>query len=143
MSTAFTWIEGEIPEQHRIFDSTRLPFIPLTTLDRAGPPWSSILAGSSGESGFVTSPRWDQLELEVHIWDGDPFSTELTTRRRNQFAGSIVDIRRGCIPLAHRNKLQAIGNCPTYINIRELHPHPETTPVVVYRRLAVDKNATS
>ncbi len=111
MSMAFTWIDGEMPEQHREFHTTRLPFIPMTTLDASGRPWSSIIAGSSGKPGFVTSPRWDLLEMDIRTWEGDPFpdnaaaaggqdmltagiGIEFSTRRRNKFAGRISDLRQ-------------------------------------------------
>lgn len=111
MAMAYTWIEGEMPEQHRVFHSTRLPFIPVTTLDAAGRPWTSIFAGQTGEPGFVSSPKWDQLHMDVKIWEGDPFNEnvklfdgqkllaagigiEFPTRRRNKFAGYIYDIHK-------------------------------------------------
>lgn len=107
---AYTWIEAEMPEQHRVFHSTRLPFIPVTTLDAEGRPWTSIFAGQSGEPGFVSSPKWDRLLMNIHTWEGDPFNEnvklfggqmlaagigiEFSTRRRNKFAGHIFDIRK-------------------------------------------------
>ena len=111
MTMAYTWIEAEMPEQHRIFHTTRLPFIPVTTLDAAGRPWTSIFAGHSGEPGFVSSPKWDQLHMDIHPWEGDPFNEnatlfdgqkmlaagigiEFSTRRRNKFAGHIFDIQK-------------------------------------------------
>lgn len=33
MTTAYTWIEGEMSEEHRIFHTTRLPFIPPEALE--------------------------------------------------------------------------------------------------------------
>ncbi|KAG1767136.1 hypothetical protein EDD22DRAFT_773450, partial [Suillus occidentalis] len=52
-------IEGEMPEQHRNFYSKCLPFIPVTTLDSMGRPWSSILADLSGEIGRASSETYD------------------------------------------------------------------------------------
>jgi predicted pyridoxine 5'-phosphate oxidase superfamily flavin-nucleotide-binding protein len=51
VSQSWKQIEGEMPEQHQNFYSKCLPFIPVTTLDSMGRPWSSILAGLSGEIG--------------------------------------------------------------------------------------------
>ena len=111
MSQAYTWIEAEMPEQHRTFHTTRLPFIPITTLDAYERPWSSIVAGPSGQPGFVTSPNWDLLEMSIRTWDGDPLADnvalvdgkdmltagigiEFSTRRRNKFAGRIFDVQQ-------------------------------------------------
>ena len=111
MAKAYTWIEGEMPEEHRIFHSTRLPFIPVTTLDADGRPWTSIFASETGEPGFVFSPKWDELHMDIHTWEGDPFNQnvqsfdgkkllaagigiEFSTRRRNKFAGYIRDIHK-------------------------------------------------
>ncbi|KAI0086996.1 hypothetical protein BDY19DRAFT_893860 [Irpex rosettiformis] len=158
MSQAYTWIDGEMPEQHRIFHTTRLPFIPMTTLDASGRPWSSIVAGPSGKPGFVTSPNWDLLEMDIRTWDGDPFAgniaaaggneiltagigIELSTRRRNKFAGRISKIQQDGRAYKLRVEVnQAIGNCPKYINIRELDPFPETSPAVAYERLAMNED---
>lgn len=113
MSMAYTWIEGEMPEQHREFHTTRLPFIPVATLDSQGRPWTSIFASHSGEPGFVSSPSWNRLDMDIRLWEGDPFwdnsatfdgkkmliagiGIEFATRRRNKFAGYISDMR-------HRN----------------------------------------
>lgn len=112
MKMAYTWIDGELPEEHRTFHTTRLPFIPVTTLDKEGRPWSCILAGASGTPGFVTSSRWDSIEMRIKIWPGDPLGNnidsfgrsgkmlaagigiEFSTRRRNKFAGYISDVRQ-------------------------------------------------
>lgn len=112
MAASFMAIEEEMPEQHRAFYTTRLPFIPVTILDAQGRPWSCILAGPSGEPGFVSSPREDRLAMDVRPWDGDPFKEnielqpskgrvlvagigiEFSTRRRNKFAGCITDVRK-------------------------------------------------
>lgn len=106
MSEAWTWIEPEMPEEHQVFYTTRLPFIPVTTVDDRHRPWSSILAGPDGQPGFATSQRLGELTLNAHVWEGDPFpqnvaasrgspvpiagiGVEFSTRRRNKFAGYI------------------------------------------------------
>jgi hypothetical protein len=116
VSQSWTKIEGEMPEQHRTFHSTRLPFIPVTTLDSMGRPWSSILAGPDGEIGWVSSETYDQLSMRAEVWDGDPLKAnvdyhagtasesqrmliagigvEFSTRRRNKFAGSVKAIEK-------------------------------------------------
>ncbi|KAF7795439.1 hypothetical protein EIP86_006597 [Pleurotus ostreatoroseus] len=149
MRMAYIWIDGEMPEEHRIFHTTRLPFIPVTTLDEEGRPWSCIFAGVSGKPGFVTSSRWDSMDMVIKTWPGDPFRNnvrlfgrknkmlaagigiEFSTRRRNKFAGHISSVHQdGDIYKLNLIVNQAIGNCPKYINVRDLVPHPDTRPVV-------------
>ena len=104
-------IDGDLPGDHATFHSTRLPFVPVTTLDSDGRPWASILAGRDGKPGFIRSPRYSVLEVEAHLWPGDPllhtadtFGTagmlvagigiEFPTRRRNKFAGRVTRLER-------------------------------------------------
>ncbi|KIJ15810.1 hypothetical protein PAXINDRAFT_55783, partial [Paxillus involutus ATCC 200175] len=61
------------PEQHQTFYTTRLPFIPVTTIDNKQRPWSSILAGPDGRPGFATSQRFSELTLHANTWEGNPF----------------------------------------------------------------------
>jgi predicted pyridoxine 5'-phosphate oxidase superfamily flavin-nucleotide-binding protein len=104
-----------MPQQHRIFHTSNLPFIPVTTLDDDGRPWASIVSGSTGAIGFVKSPDARTLSIHARVWDGDPLldtfrawsslksredaisdrfltaglGIEFSTRRRNKFAGFI------------------------------------------------------
>lgn len=109
-----TNILNALPEQHRIFHCSRLFFLPVTTLDDRGRPWASVLASNTGTPGFIKSPTESELAISVRTWDGDPilqnlpqsatfdegkklFSAvglETTTRRRNKFAGSVVEVTR-------------------------------------------------
>ena len=122
-----------MPEQHRVFYSASLPFIPVTTLDSIGRPWSSILSGPGGEIGWVSSETHDQLTMRVNVWDGDPLKAnvecyvkttggpkrkmliagigvEFSTRRRNKFAGSVKVIKeRGALYDICVTVNQAIG----------------------------------
>ncbi|KAF8428411.1 hypothetical protein L210DRAFT_3564313 [Boletus edulis BED1] len=154
MSQAWTQIEPEMPEQHQAFYKTHLPFIPVTTIDDRRRPWSSILAGRDGQPGFVTSQRLDELTLHAHVWEGDPFpqnvalgsrespaliagiGVEFSTRRRNKFAGYVEALEEdGPVLRVHSVVNEAIGECPKYINIRDLMAFSETNPRVVYRCL--------
>lgn len=112
MAMAYTWIESSFPEQHRQFYVRNLPFIPLTTLDNEGRPWSSIVAGKSGEPGFMQSQYENELSMELELWPDDPIVANLSpiqkdpdktilvaglgiefpTRRRNKFAGHIFEL---------------------------------------------------
>jgi len=113
--------ENLMREQHRIFHTSNLPFIPVTTVDDRGRPWGAIVAGATGEIGFVKSPDTKTLTVDTQLWPGDPLldtarrwieaerkheptaledgliaglGIEFTTRRRNKFAGRI----RGIVP---------------------------------------------
>lgn len=108
-------IRNNMSEQHRIFHSSNLHFIPVTTIDENGRPWASIMAGADGNIGFVKSPNPKTLSITARLWDGDPLldttaawlkakhsdtdiserfltaglGIEFSTRRRNKFAGFI------------------------------------------------------
>jgi hypothetical protein len=113
-------VENAMREQHRIFHTSNLPFIPITTLDDHGRPWGSIAAGASGKIGFVKSPDSNTLITDVRLWDGEPLldtmstwldlqkrgvtiperfltagiGIEFSTRRRNKFAGFIKNVKQ-------------------------------------------------
>ncbi|KAF9474413.1 hypothetical protein BDN70DRAFT_884841 [Pholiota conissans] len=147
-------IRGEMPEQHSTFYTTRLPFVPVCVLDDEGRPWGSILAGGDGKPGFIRHPRYDTLSIEARLWKGDPFhkavditdyengskliagiGVEVSTRRRNKFAGGItgVDVRDGDLSLQLVVN-EAIGNCPKYITLRDLTPFPAASSVIAEDR---------
>jgi len=113
--TAALWthIQGEMPEQHSTFYTTRLQFLPICILDREQRPWGSILVGRDGKQGYIHHPKYDTLVIQAKLWEKDPFSrildtwdeksgtnllagigVELSTRRRNKFAGKIVRTER-------------------------------------------------
>ncbi|KAK0243642.1 hypothetical protein EDD85DRAFT_804706 [Armillaria nabsnona] len=145
----YTSVEGDLPPDHGIFYATRLPFLPITTLDSSGRPWGSILAGPDGAPGFISSPKYTTLSFNIKVWDGDPFvsnvresrddemlmagiGVEFSTRRRNKFAGKITKRKGhgdGYHFEVHVN--EAIGNCPKYIPLRELVPH-QGSPTTVF-----------
>lgn len=114
VSDAWARVSSFMPEQHRLFHTSNLPFIPMTTLDAEGRPWASIVAGPTGDIGFVNSPDPRTLVINARLWDGDPLldiarawitskhqtavaerfltaglGIEFSTRRRNKFAGLI------------------------------------------------------
>jgi hypothetical protein len=111
MAMAFTWIDGEMPEQHREFYINNLPFVPVTILDETRRPWGSIAAGKNGQPGFITSPNETTLLMDIETWEGDPLlkyaklfdgrnnliagiGVEFPTRRRNKFAGRLTQLDR-------------------------------------------------
>lgn len=112
-------VKKAMPEQHRLFHTSNLHFLPVTTLDEHGRPWASIVAGEGGRLGFVKSPSPRSLSITARLWDGDPLvdtagawmrkkgdlsgteserfltaglGIEFSTRRRNKFAGRIRNV---------------------------------------------------
>ena len=128
---SYSWIQSYMPEQHQTFYSRNLHFVPLTTLDAQGRPWVSLLSGPEGKPGFIDSPSETELNMDVKLWPGDPFKRnlelmtssnanrllsagigiEFSTRRRNKFAGCIVEARKtGTLSRQIRFRVnQAIG----------------------------------
>lgn len=72
MKDAWFQIRNFMPDQHRLFHTSNLPFIPIATVDEAGRPWAAIVAGPRGETGFVDSPDPQTLAITARLWDGDP-----------------------------------------------------------------------
>ncbi|KAF7357898.1 putative PNPOx domain-containing protein [Mycena venus] len=160
VSRLYMHISGDLPGEHAQFHSTRLSFLPVTTLDDTGRPWGSILAGKDGEPGFIHTPRYSTLRVDAKLWEGDPLvqnsklyeradqtmlvagiGIELGTRRRNKFAGFVSQLNQaeGGMKLDFQVN-EAIGNCPKYINIRDLVPHPNTVPKIAYQKAHLSPN---
>jgi hypothetical protein len=119
VSDRWQYVENCMREQHRIFFTSNLPFISITTLDDDGRPWASIAAGATGEIGFAKSPDTRTLIMHVRLWEGEPLlnttkrwvevqngaiatperfltagiGIEFSTRRRNKFAGLIKSVK--------------------------------------------------
>jgi hypothetical protein len=106
---SITAIVDRLPEQHRIFHTSRLHFLPVTTLDQQGRPWASIICSKDGMPGFISSPNDALLKIKARLWLGDPIiqncsqlhdgkslfsgiGLEVSTRRRNKFAGHISNV---------------------------------------------------
>jgi hypothetical protein len=112
LTRTFNYIAGEMPEEHSTFYTERLPFLPVCVLDDEGRPWGSILAGKDGRRGFIHHPRYNTLSIEAKLWEGEPFlknvktdcentstliagiGVEVSTRRRNKFAGNITRLEK-------------------------------------------------
>ena len=143
VSQAWTWIEPEMREQHQVFYTTRLPFIPVTTIDDQHRPWSSILAGPDGLPGFAISRALGELTLNASVWEGDPFrqnvaatgkggrmliagiGVEFSTRRRNKFAGYIEHLESDGPILRVRSVVnEAIGYVLSANPILDIHSEP-------------------
>ena len=117
-------------DQHRAFFA-QLPFIVAAAVDSERQPWISLLAGPPG---FVTTPNSQSLEIALRIVPGDPLQDSLVagrqlgllgieqhTRRRNRLNGFIKTASSERIEVGVR---QSFGNCPKYIQAREVRYSP-------------------
>ena len=120
-------IRGYMPDQHRTFFA-QLPFVIVGSVDAAGQPWASILAG---KPGFLSSPDPGRLVIDAWPMAADPLAANLEdggrvgllgieppTRRRNRLNGTV----RLSHPTAGFEVVvsQSFGNCPQYIQARAL-----------------------
>jgi len=124
-------IRDHMPQQHRDF-YRQLPFIFTGHADAKGWPWASILFN---RSEFISAPNSKTLNIETQPVSGDPLAAswsagtrlgllgiELPTRRRNRLAAHIVESNETGIALEVD---QCFGNCPQYIQSRELSWLPQ------------------
>ncbi|KAH7890335.1 hypothetical protein F5I97DRAFT_14477 [Phlebopus sp. FC_14] len=151
-------IVNKLPEQHRIFHTSRLHYVPVTTLDAEGRPWASMLCSATGTPSFITSPSETSLRIRARLWPGDPILANLrqlgkdafqkgkalasglglepSTRRRNKFAGHVSSAEFSDYDLWLELAVShALGLCPKYINIRSLMPYVHAAPRVVHEQM--------
>jgi predicted pyridoxine 5'-phosphate oxidase superfamily flavin-nucleotide-binding protein len=136
-------MRGFMPDQHRELFG-KLPFMLLGALDAQGRPWASMLVG---EPGFASTPDAQTLRLQALPDAQDPLvdavrpgaavgllGIEPQTRRRNRMNGPVVERGDGHFSVRVQ---QSFGNCPKYIQARELRFHREdaaTADAVVSRQ---------
>lgn len=144
-------IRDYLLDQHREF-FPQLPFLVVGSVDPAGAPWATIVAG---RPGFITSPDIRTLAIaavrqpsdpaDAGMEDGDPvglLGIELHTRRRNRMNGTVrrqphgFDVAVG----------QSYGNCPQYIQLRDFaviadRAAPYAGPVETFTALDADARA--
>lgn len=117
-------IHGTVPGAGRAFLEQRR-FVVLATLDPAGRPWASILAGPPG---FATVPRESEIRLDAAPFPGDPLAAGLggsrfagllaidfATRRRMRVNGTLASGAGRPVVIQVE---QAYANCPKYIQRR-------------------------
>ncbi|CAO3409079.1 probable iron-sulfur binding protein YPO1417 [Azospirillum largimobile] len=117
-------IRDHMPDQHRDFYA-QLPFIVLGSVDPAGDPWATLIAG---RPGFMSSPTPTALDIAAHAAPGDPagkgmrdgdavglLGIEMHTRRRNRMNGVVTLGGAGF----RVDVDQSFGNCPRYIQLRD------------------------
>jgi predicted pyridoxine 5'-phosphate oxidase superfamily flavin-nucleotide-binding protein len=119
-------IRASMPEQHRTFFA-QLPFVMVGSMDAEGQPWASVLVNPPG---FISSPDARHLLIRARPAVFDPLyetlstgapiallGIEQSTRRRNRMNGLVermdddgflVDVQ------------QSFGNCPKYIQARQV-----------------------
>ncbi|MFK3793788.1 pyridoxamine 5'-phosphate oxidase family protein [Pseudomonas piscis] len=125
-------IRQAMPDQHRQFYQ-QLPFILVGAVDADGSPWASIL---EGPPGFARAPQDTRLRLDSLPASDDPLQLhegaalgllgiELHTWRRNRLNGQIATLDAQGFEVRVQ---QSFGNCPQYIQLRELQQVPLGDP---------------
>lgn len=123
-------LRDHMPDQHREFFA-ELPMLVAGTLDAYGQPWASALVG---RPGFAHSPEPTLLRVDAAPLPHDPLRGALAdgapigllgiqhhTRRRNRMNGWVRDSG----PHGFTVEVgQSFGNCPKYIDPRELRYGP-------------------
>lgn len=119
-------IRDFMPDQHRAFFA-QLPFVVAGSVDAHGQPWASVLANPPG---FIHSPDARRLDVRAHPLTADPLRRNLAagapigllgiephTRRRNRVNGVVAAVTEAGFSVRVD---QSFGNCPKYIQTREL-----------------------
>lgn len=130
-------IRPYMPEQHRTFFA-QLPFLVVGAVDSKGWPWATVLPG---RPGFVQSPDNRHLDIALHGATSDPvrqalrrgaamgiLGIELHSRRRNRMNGHITELNQNHVQVRVD---QSFGNCPQYIQHREVEfvrPAEDSSP---------------
>lgn len=122
--TAEVVLRDHMPDQHRDFFAL-LPTLVIGSVDDAGRPWASMLAG---RPGFVQSPDPVTLQVAAKPVPGDPLQKHLRlgtplgilglqpeTRRRNRMNGHVAALDDAGFTI---HVEQSFGNCPQYIQAR-------------------------
>lgn len=118
------FIRDHMPDQHREF----FPLLPMLLLggrDDAGQVWATTVWG---EPGFVQSPDPVTLRVAARTTADDPLrlhegmqigalGLQFETRRRNRANGVVSRCDDEGVTLAVR---QSFGNCPKYIQARDM-----------------------
>jgi predicted pyridoxine 5'-phosphate oxidase superfamily flavin-nucleotide-binding protein len=124
-------LRDHLIQQHMDFYPL-LPWLLIGVVDSTGHPWASVL---TGRPGFVRALDPRRLWIGGLPAAGDPIAPalsngarvgvlglELHTRRRNRLNGRVVEVASDGFVVAVE---QSFGNCPKYIQARELSPRTE------------------
>jgi len=136
-------------EQHRDFYPL-LPMLFTGFVDADGKPWASILTGTPGFSHALDERR---LWINAVPLPGDPLAAVLRdglsvgclglqweTRRRNRVNGLVSDIDGDGFTL---DVIHAFGNCPKYIQKREVVAALEPGVALLETRTALNADDTA
>ena len=115
-----------MPDQHREFFA-QPPFVVVGSVDEEGRPWASLLFGAPG---FISTPDDRTLRIASQPKEGDPLvhnlqagsplgflGIELPTRRRNRVNGVLRSWSDEGLDV---QVVQSYGNCPQYIQVRDV-----------------------
>ncbi len=142
------FIRDFLPDEHREFYE-QLPYVLIGSVDGAGRPWASILAG---QPGFIQSPDERTLEVATARIAADPLNANLVpgapigilgldyaARRRNRLTARVAAVDASLLSL---DVVQSFGNCPQYIQAREvLQPDGAIEPGPVHSLKTLDDRA--
>lgn len=130
-------IRSAMPEQHRLFFAG-LPYLLASTIDDHGWPLATLF---TGPSGFIRSPDDTHLRINAPRRQDDPalaamlsgkeigiLGIDFSNRRRNRANGRIGRMDKNRIEIVID---QSFGNCPKYIQIRELQPVSSIDPLPI------------
>ena len=142
-------IRDHLIEQHRDF-YTLLPMLFTGFVDADGKPWASILTGTPGFSHALYERR---LRINALPLPGDPLAAVLRdglsvgclglqweTRRRNRVNGLVSDIDGDGLTL---DVIHTFGNCPKYIQKREVVAALEPGVALLETRTALNADDTA
>ncbi|MGE3390483.1 MAG: pyridoxamine 5'-phosphate oxidase family protein [Gammaproteobacteria bacterium] len=127
-------VRVEMPDYYDAFFA-QLPWLFVGAVDTRGRPWASVLAGIPG---FVRAPDARTIRIAARPLPGDPLAEilavgaplgllglEFPTRRRNRANGRITRIDDAGFNVRVD---QNCGNCPKYIQSRDVVPAAARTP---------------
>ncbi|MEL6815739.1 MAG: pyridoxamine 5'-phosphate oxidase family protein [Cyanobacteria bacterium J06598_3] len=122
-------------EQHRQFFA-QLSYVFIGSIDPSGDLWTSVLIGTPG---FLSTPDEYTLRVPTQLLPGDPLAhllslgpdmlgcdvgvmgIVLATRRRNRISGTVSRLDATGFDI---RVSQSFGNCPQYIQSREIVDEP-------------------
>ncbi|MBV1876797.1 MAG: pyridoxamine 5'-phosphate oxidase family protein [Pseudomonadales bacterium] len=123
-------IRDHMPQQHQDFYA-QLAYLFIGHVDAQGWPWASILCSPDEDlKGFMRATNNKSLLINTQPLPGDPLKEnlqhghkvallgiDLASRRRNRLAARVNHIEQNAFSL---NIDQAFGNCPQYIQSRQV-----------------------
>lgn len=140
------YIYSEMPDQHRAFFA-HLPYLFIASLDEHGWPVGTVL---NGPPGFLHAPDDKHLRISARGRADDPAQASLLPGRPVGALGLDFGNRRrnrvnGVISRMDKNRLeievhQSFGNCPQYIQRREIYATVSVPQPIEYLN-ALDEDA--